>query len=99
MAKLSLELEGVYTPIVAPMRANGDLDLDGFAKVIEFCLAGGVRGAAGGDRSGDPVGSTRPLTGNGSPHFQKIFPESFDCIHVVVYIIMYICTHIQNQDG
>jgi 4-hydroxy-tetrahydrodipicolinate synthase len=53
MAKLSLELEGVYTPIVAPMHANGDLDLDGFAKVIEFCLAGGVRGLVANGTTGE----------------------------------------------
>ena len=44
MTNPSLALVGVYTPIVAPMHPNGDLDLDGYAKVIEFCLAGGVRG-------------------------------------------------------
>jgi 4-hydroxy-tetrahydrodipicolinate synthase len=53
MAKLSLELEGVYTPVVAPMHANGDLDLDGFAKVIEFCLAGGVRGLIANGTTGE----------------------------------------------
>jgi 4-hydroxy-tetrahydrodipicolinate synthase len=53
MAKLSLELEGVYTPIVAPMHANGDLDLDGFAKVIEFCIAGGVRGLVANGTTGE----------------------------------------------
>ncbi len=53
MAKLSLELEGVYTPIVAPMHANGDLDLDGFTKVIEFCLAGGVRGLVANGTTGE----------------------------------------------
>jgi 4-hydroxy-tetrahydrodipicolinate synthase len=48
-----MELEGVYTPVVAPMHANGDLDLDGFAKVIEFCLAGGVRGLVANGTTGE----------------------------------------------
>lgn len=39
-----MELLGVYTPIVAPMDGDGNLDLGGYAKVIDFCLAGGVRG-------------------------------------------------------
>jgi 4-hydroxy-tetrahydrodipicolinate synthase len=44
MGKLPIDLQGVYTPIVAPMHADGELDLDTYAKVINFCLDNGVRG-------------------------------------------------------
>ena len=44
MGNLSIDLQGVYTPIVAPMDSAGELDLDTYAKVINFCLDNGVRG-------------------------------------------------------
>ena len=39
-----LTLEGVYVPIVTPFDADDRLDLDTYAKVIDFCLDAGVRG-------------------------------------------------------
>jgi 4-hydroxy-tetrahydrodipicolinate synthase len=39
-----MQLEGVYTPLVTPFHASGDLDHDAFARVVEHCLEGGVRG-------------------------------------------------------
>ena len=39
-----MDLEGVYTPIVTAFDERGDLDLDATAAVIEFVLAGGIRG-------------------------------------------------------
>jgi 4-hydroxy-tetrahydrodipicolinate synthase len=44
MYEPNLDLSGVYTPIVAPMDAAGELDLDTYAKVIEFQIAAGVHG-------------------------------------------------------
>ncbi len=37
-------LEGVYVPVVTPFSAEGELDLATYDRVIEFVLAGGVRG-------------------------------------------------------
>ena len=39
-----MELEGVYTPIVTAFDERDALDLDATAAVIEFVLAGGMRG-------------------------------------------------------
>jgi 4-hydroxy-tetrahydrodipicolinate synthase len=39
-----MDLEGVYTPIVTAFDERGDLDLDATSAVIEFVLAGGIRG-------------------------------------------------------
>jgi len=39
-----MDLEGVYTPIVTAFDERGDLDLDATSAVIEFVLAGGMRG-------------------------------------------------------
>ena len=39
-----MQLEGVYVPVVTPFTADGDLDLATYDRVIEFVLAGGVRG-------------------------------------------------------
>lgn len=37
-------LEGVYVPVVTPFNTKDEVDLDVYAKVIEHCLSGGVRG-------------------------------------------------------
>src|SRR5262245_5463684 len=39
-----MRFEGVYTPIVAPFTADDELDLDVYARLVEFQLDGGVRG-------------------------------------------------------
>jgi 4-hydroxy-tetrahydrodipicolinate synthase len=39
-----MDLEGVYTPIVTAFDERGDLDQEATAAVIEFVLAGGIRG-------------------------------------------------------
>jgi 4-hydroxy-tetrahydrodipicolinate synthase len=39
-----MHLEGVYTPVVTPLDAAGEPDPATYARVIEHCLAGGVRG-------------------------------------------------------
>lgn len=39
-----MKLEGVYVPVVTPFDRNDNVDLDVYAKVIEHCLTGGVRG-------------------------------------------------------
>jgi 4-hydroxy-tetrahydrodipicolinate synthase len=39
-----MDIEGVYVPVATPFTASGEIDLDGYAKVIGFVLDGGVRG-------------------------------------------------------
>ena len=39
-----MQLEGVYTPVVMPFDARGEVDLDTYGTVIEFVLDGGCRG-------------------------------------------------------
>lgn len=39
-----MDLEGVYTPIVTAFDERGEVDLDATSAVIEFVLAGGIRG-------------------------------------------------------
>jgi 4-hydroxy-tetrahydrodipicolinate synthase len=39
-----MQIEGVYTPVVTPFDADGELDLDAYGRLIEHVLAGGVRG-------------------------------------------------------
>ena len=41
---MTCRFEGVYTPIVAPFTAGDELDLDVYARLVEFLLDGGVRG-------------------------------------------------------
>ena len=48
-----MQLEGVYTPVVTPFLADDALDLDGYARVIEFVLAGGVRGLVANGTTGE----------------------------------------------
>jgi 4-hydroxy-tetrahydrodipicolinate synthase len=39
-----MNIDGVHVPVVTPFRADGSIDLDCFAQVIEHNIAGGVRG-------------------------------------------------------
>jgi 4-hydroxy-tetrahydrodipicolinate synthase len=40
----TLQLEGVYVPVVSPFDADEGLDLSTLTKVVDFCLDAGVRG-------------------------------------------------------
>ena len=39
-----MDLEGVYVPVATPFDPAGNIDFDGYTKVIEHVLAGGVGG-------------------------------------------------------
>jgi 4-hydroxy-tetrahydrodipicolinate synthase len=53
MGITAMDLQGVYTPLVAPMDGQGELDLAGYAQVIEFCLSNGVRGLVANGTTGE----------------------------------------------
>ena len=46
-----LTLRGAYTALVTPMHENGDVDYDGFRRLIDFQLEGGINGLV-------PLGTT-----------------------------------------
>lgn len=48
-----MQLEGVYVPVVTPFDASGELDLDGYARVVEHVLGGGVRGLVANGTTGE----------------------------------------------
>ena len=39
-----MDIEGVYVPVATPFTRDGEIDFDGYAKVVNFLLDGGVRG-------------------------------------------------------
>ncbi|MEM7471739.1 MAG: dihydrodipicolinate synthase family protein [Pseudomonadota bacterium] len=46
-------LEGIYTPIVTPLLADGSFDLDGLGQVIDHLVASGVHGVISGGSTGE----------------------------------------------
>ena len=48
-----MELEGIYTPVVTPMDANGDINLGAYAEVLEGQLAAGIHGIIPGGSTGE----------------------------------------------
>ena len=71
MTTKPLVLEGIYTPIAAPFDADGDLDLDAYAKVIEHCVANGVRGLV-------PNGTTGEYYAMSSDERERVFVHARD---------------------
>ena len=51
-------LEGIYTPVVTPLNADGGFDLDGLANVIDHLVAGGVHGLISGGSTGENYAQT-----------------------------------------
>ena len=50
---IGMLLEGVYVPVVMPLDDQHELDLAGYARVIEFCLDAGVTGIVSGGTTGE----------------------------------------------
>ena len=48
-----MQLDGVHTPVVTPLDPAGELDLAGYAKVVEYVLEGGVRGIVANGTTGE----------------------------------------------
>ncbi|SIS90113.1 dihydrodipicolinate synthase family protein [Paracoccus saliphilus] len=54
----SLALEGIYTPIVTPLHADGSFDLDALADVVDHLVEGGVHGIISGGSTGENYAET-----------------------------------------
>lgn len=48
-----MRFEGIYTPLVTPFRADGAIDWEAWAEVIEFQIASGVHGLIAGGSTGE----------------------------------------------
>ncbi|MCP4316551.1 MAG: dihydrodipicolinate synthase family protein [Hyphomicrobiales bacterium] len=48
-----MKFEGIYTPVITPHTADGSIDNDGFAVVIEHLIAAGVHGIVVGGSTGE----------------------------------------------
>ena len=48
-----MKIEGIYTPVITPHFADGSIDRDGFAAMIEHLIAAGVLGLINGGSTGE----------------------------------------------
>ena len=48
-----MKFEGIYTPVITPHRADGSIDRDGFAAMIDYLIASGVHGLINGGSTGE----------------------------------------------
>lgn len=53
-----MTLEGIYTPLVTPLMADGRFDLDGQVDLIEHLIASGVHGLISGGSTGENYAQT-----------------------------------------
>ncbi|MFH5776760.1 dihydrodipicolinate synthase family protein [Paracoccus sp. NGMCC 1.201697] len=51
-------LEGIYTPLITPFRADGSFDLDGLSDLIERLIEAGVHGLISGGSTGENYAET-----------------------------------------
>lgn len=51
-------LEGIYTPLVTPFHADGTVDYDGLADLVEHLVAAGVHGLISGGSTGENYAET-----------------------------------------
>ncbi|MDT1064471.1 dihydrodipicolinate synthase family protein [Paracoccus sp. CPCC 101403] len=51
-------LEGIYTPLITPFRADGSFDLDGLSDLIERLIDAGVHGLISGGSTGENYAET-----------------------------------------
>jgi 4-hydroxy-tetrahydrodipicolinate synthase len=54
----SMKFEGIYTPIITPHNANGTIDKDVFAEVVEFLIGSGVHCVVVGGSKGEYYAQT-----------------------------------------
>ena len=52
------KLEGIYTPLVTPFHADGTVDYDGLADLVEHLVAAGVHGLISGGSTGENYAET-----------------------------------------
>ena len=48
-----MKFEGIYTPVITPHRADGSIDRDAFAAMIEYLIGAGVHGLINGGSTGE----------------------------------------------
>ncbi|MER9467006.1 dihydrodipicolinate synthase family protein [Mesorhizobium sp. M0482] len=48
-----MKLEGIYTPVITPHRADGSIDREAFVKIVEHLIASGVHGIIIGGSTGE----------------------------------------------
>jgi len=53
-----MKLEGIYTPLVTPFKADGSFDLDALADLIERLIGAGVHGLISGGSTGENYAET-----------------------------------------
>jgi 4-hydroxy-tetrahydrodipicolinate synthase len=53
-----MKFEGIYTPIITPHNANGTIDKDVFAEVVEFLIGSGVHCVVVGGSKGEYYAQT-----------------------------------------
>ncbi|MGB0388709.1 MAG: dihydrodipicolinate synthase family protein [Ardenticatenaceae bacterium] len=53
-----MQMEGIYTPIITPFLADGTIDRDGFADMVEFLISSGVHCIAIGGSTGEYYAQT-----------------------------------------
>lgn len=56
--KSSFNLEGIYTPVVTPMQADGSFDLDALAGLVEHLVENGVHGIISGGSTAENYAET-----------------------------------------
>ena len=49
----TMKFEGIYTPIITPYTADGNIDKDTFAEVVEFFISSGVHYIVVGGSTGE----------------------------------------------
>lgn len=54
----TMVLEGIYTPLITPFRADGSFDLDGLSDLIERLIDAGVHGLISGGSTGENYAET-----------------------------------------
>jgi len=54
-----MRFEGIYTPVITPFRADGSIDEEGYASIIENQIAQGVHGIVIGGTTGENYALTR----------------------------------------
>lgn len=53
-----MQLEGIYTPLVTPMHADGSFDLDALAELVERLIGAGIHGLISGGSTGENYAET-----------------------------------------
>ena len=48
-----MKFRGIYTPAITPLDADGNIDWDGFATILEYLVAAGVDGIVVGGTTGE----------------------------------------------